>query len=331
MGSSSWNDEYYKDREDVRVKENKSAFVYDSAMKSTPHASRVVNDKMDPKGVRRESRDSDAHPDSVAVGVIFDVTGSMGGIPVRLQKKLPQLMGLLTRKNYLAHPQILFGAVGDFFADRVPLQMGQFESGIEMDDDLGRLYLEGGGGGTMEESYQNAMLFFGRNTSIDCFEKRGKQGYLFLIGDEKPYSRSTKEEVLSILGTDVKDSVPIEEIVAEAREKYNVFFVIPKGASHGLDPSVKKRWTEVLGEQNVLMLDDPEGICEVIALAIGMCEGTVDLGDGATHLKDSGTDVGVINSVTRALDPLSKGVSLSRVGTGNLPEKVSSNDKVVRL
>ena len=36
-------------------------------------------------------------------------------------------------------PQILFGAIGDATCDRVPLQIGQFESDNRMDDDLGRI------------------------------------------------------------------------------------------------------------------------------------------------------------------------------------------------
>ena len=143
---------------------------------------------MDPRDVRvRESRDSDAHPESHAVAVLFDVTGSMQGVPRILQANLPKLMGLLIRKGYLDHPQILIGAIGDATCDAAPLQVGQFESGIEIEEDLGKLYLEGGGGGHITESYELAMYFMARHTAIDCFEKRGRRGYLFVIGDEIPY------------------------------------------------------------------------------------------------------------------------------------------------
>src|SRR3954471_13838154 len=108
MGGSRWSDDFYNDREDDRKKTGKSAFAYDARLKADPTAKRAVHDKMDPRGVTRESRDSDAHPSTVAIGVVFDVTGSMGGIPVQLQKKLPQLMGLLERKSYVKDPQILF-------------------------------------------------------------------------------------------------------------------------------------------------------------------------------------------------------------------------------
>ena len=104
-------------------------------------------------------------------------------------------MGLLLRKGYLAHPQILIGGIGDATCDRAPLQVGQFESGIEIDEDLAKLWLEGGGGGQQTESYELAMYFMARHTSIDCLEKRGQRGYLFLIGDEMPYPKVKRKEV----------------------------------------------------------------------------------------------------------------------------------------
>ena len=85
--------------------------------------------------------------------------------PRALQAKLPQLLGLLLRKGYAAHPQIMFGAIGDATCDRAPLQVGQFESDNRMDDDLSRILLEGGGGGQKTESYELALYFMARHTA----------------------------------------------------------------------------------------------------------------------------------------------------------------------
>ncbi len=110
----------------------------------------------------REARDSDAHPISNPVAVMFDVTGSMQTVPRILQKNLPTLMGLCLRKGYLDDPAILIGAIGDATCDLVPLQVGQFESGNEIENDLNNLYLEGGGGGQQMESYELALYFLAR-------------------------------------------------------------------------------------------------------------------------------------------------------------------------
>src|ERR1700720_42367 len=210
MGSTRWSDDHYHDRAKLRAETGKDAFEYDDAIKSGEADARV-HDKMNPRDVTvRESRDSDAHPRSHAVGVLFDVTGSMQEVPRILQANLPKLMGLLIRKGYLEHPQILIGAIGDATCDTAPLQVGQFESGIEIEEDLGRLFLEGGGGGHITESYELALYFMARHTAIDCYEKRGRRGYLFVLGDEIPYPRVKRREVARLLGDRLQEDLPIE-------------------------------------------------------------------------------------------------------------------------
>src|SRR5216684_3447913 len=122
-------------------------------------------------------------------------------------------MGLLILKGYLEHPQILIGAIGDATCDTAPLQVGQFESGIEIEEDLGKLFLEGGGGGHITESYELAMYFMARHTAVDCYEKRGRRGYLFVIGDEIPYARVKRTEVAAYIGDGLQADVPIQELI----------------------------------------------------------------------------------------------------------------------
>src|SRR5947209_12783472 len=215
MGGTRWSDEHYKDRARLRAATGKDAFEHDHAIKSG-QADRKVHDKMNPYGLTvRESRDSDAHPESHAVGVLFDVTGSMQSVPRILQQNLPRLMGLLLRKGYLEHPQLLIGAIGDATCDAAPLQVGQFESGIEIEEDLAKLYLEGGGGGHITESYELALYFMARHTALDCYEKRRKRGYLFVLGDEIPYARVKRKEVEKYLGEKLQADIPVADLVAE--------------------------------------------------------------------------------------------------------------------
>jgi hypothetical protein len=305
MGTSRWSDDFYSAREAERAKTGTSAFHYTEAINKGEEI-RQVHATMNPQGVTRESRDSDEHPDSNSVAVIFDVTGSMHTVPVLLQKKLPKLMGTLGRKNYLPHPQVLFGAVGDYYNDKGPVQIGQYESGIEMDDDLGRFWLEGGGGGTGEESYELALYFFARHTSIDCFEKRGRKGYLFIVGDEKPYPRVDRQAVKRIFGDDIQEDIPIEQIIAECREKYHVFFLLPKGTSHWNSTPTHARWIQLLGEDYFRLLEDPDTVCETISVIIGMTEGTVNLDQAKEHLREAGTSEAALNHVTNAVQSLAR-------------------------
>lgn len=322
MGASTWNDDFYSHREEVRKKENKSAFEYNDKVRTLRREEQKVHEKLDPKGVKvRESRDSKEHPESLAVGVMFDVTGSMAQVPVACQKQLPRLMGLLSKTGFVKDPQVLFGAVGDSRCDRASLQIGQFESGIEMDDDLGRMFLEKGGGGSMEESYQNALYFFARHTAADCFEKRGKKGYLFLIGDEKPYMQVSRNEVETLCNDGLQDNIPIETIIKEVQERYHTFFIIPQHTSNGTNPIIERVWSGLLGSDKVIKLDDAEMISEVIALAVAITEGATTLASAKEALEGQGCSGATIGAVTTALRHIA--VAQDRLGT--------STDATIRL
>jgi hypothetical protein len=288
MGHSDWSDAAYQTRQQGRRARNQSAFTYDQQVRASGVAR--AHPQMNPYGKLRESRDSRQHPESLAIAVIFDVTGSMGNVPRVLQTKLGALMRTLIRRGYVAHPQLLFGAVGDAYSDRVPLQIGQFESGLEMDDDLGKLFLEGGGGGQVHESYELALYFMACHTSIDCYERRGQKGYLFTIGDEKPYAAVRRQHVAEHIGDGLELDLPVEQVVAAVQERYEYFHIIPTNTSHGRSAEVQDRWRGLIGER-VLLLEDEAAVCETIALAIGLCEGALDnLAGGAAALGPAGAD-----------------------------------------
>ena len=316
MGQSRWSDAAYQARQHHRRTTGQTAFTYDQHARATGVAR--VHDAMNPWGATRESRDSHLHPESVAIAVLFDVTGSMGVVPRVLQTKLGALMQLLIKKGYVNHPQLLFGAVGDAYCDAVPLQIGQFESGIEMDDDLAKLYLEGGGGGQVHETYELGLYFIARHTSIDCYEQRRRKGYMFTIGDEKPYPVARRRHIEQLIGDRPKRDIPVEQIIAEAQQRYEYFHIIPTNTSHGRNPEVQARWTDLLGER-VLRLEDEAAVCETIALAIGLCEGTLDdLADGAVDLVAAGADRGAVATATTALRRVAANRLLAPVARGLL-------------
>jgi hypothetical protein len=324
MGSGRWSTDVYDAAARMRASTGTSAFAYSDS------GARRVHDALNPFGVdMRESRDSDEHPQSLAIAVLFDVTGSMRRVPRVLQTKLPGLLGLVLRKDYVADPHIMFGAIGDATCDRVPLQVGQFESDNRMDDDLGRIVLEGGGGGQMTESYELAMYFMARHTAIDCFEKRGRRGYLFLIGDELPYPRVSAAQVRDIIGDDLGEDISTETILAELKRRYHVYYIIPAGSSYARDERVLDHWRDLLG-QNVIQLDDLDAVCETIALTIGLEEGAIGLDEGLDHLVDVGSTAGA--TVGRALATIGsargtvvRGPALRRAATD------SGDDGLIRL
>jgi hypothetical protein len=277
MGSGRYSTDVYDSTVGSTLRSGGDTFAHTTRTKSAPQEQWKVHDTLDPKTVAgpgspfegqimRESRDSDEHPTSTPIAVIFDETGSMGQFPRQIQKELPALFEMLQLKGYVEHPQILFGGVGDAFSDRVPLQLGQFESDNRMDEQLGSIFLEGNGGGGGHESYDLALYFMARHTATDSFDKRGEKGYLVMIGDEFPYDQVTAAHVRKHIGDELDENISIEAIIAEVLEKWNVTFIIPDGRH------VDNRWRELLGPENVHVLDDMGEITKVIADRIGQAE-----------------------------------------------------------
>jgi len=299
MGSGRWSTDVYSAAAGYRAATGTSAFAYSDS------GARKAHPALDPMNVgKRESRDSDEHPHSTPIAVLFDVTGSMGTVPRVLQTKLPQLLGLLTRKGYATDPHLMFGAIGDATCDRVPLQVGQFESDNRMDDDLARIVLEGGGGGQRSESYELAMYFMARHTDLDSVAKRGRRGYLFIIGDEMAYPQVKPKEVRRFIGDRLGEPIGTEALLAELRRSFDVYYIMPTAAGWGGDAEILGYWRTLLG-QHVIELDDLDAVCETIALTVGLGEESIDLDGGLADLVEVGSAAGP--SVGKALAPLGAG------------------------
>lgn len=263
MGYTSWSSDAYS-----HLKTSYSGKSADQIFSSG------MNPTMDPKGlVFRESRDSDAHPNSIAIAVFLDVTGSMGQIPEMLiRHKLGSLMDTL-----LAHgvedPQVMFSAIGDHHTDRAPLQIGQFESGTdELNDCLSKVYIEGGGGGQNMESYLLAWLVAGRHTSIDCFEKRGNKGFLFTIGDEKNWDSVAAPRLKELMGYAQTDPITDAQVLAQAQRMYHVFHIHINETGYKDNPDVIGYWKKLLGER-ALILDQHMAVAELIASTVAVING----------------------------------------------------------
>lgn len=216
---------------------------------------RSINNAMSPFGVQlRESRDSEEHPESLAIIVALDLTGSMGSVPHHLVKDgLPTMMDNML-KNGIKDPQVLFLGVGDHMYDDAPLQVGQFESSDELLDKwLTTVYLEGGGGGNAGESYLLAWYFAGFRTSIDCFEKRNQKGFLFTIGDEPTLKKIPEKYLKALLGDGQYQEFSALELLDKAREKYHVFHLHIRETGTGSRQETIDGWIQLLGDHLIVI------------------------------------------------------------------------------
>lgn len=285
----SWSSSTYAAARDANKLRGVDDFTYDSSRVSDPVTGRrLVHATLDPRGVTRECLDSDVCPQATAVACFFDVTGSMNTVPRRLLAKLPALHSVIRLGGYLEFPQIMFGAIGDATCDHVPLQVGQFEFGNEADENLANFVLEGGGGGQKTESYELALYFLAHMTRTDCWDKRRKRGYAFMIGDEMAYRAVKPRETADVLGRTIGERIPVEAILAEVLRRWDLYYILPAGSSYVGDSEVLGFWRNLLG-QNVIELGDLDKVCEVIALTVGLGEDATDLDTGLATLAAAGT------------------------------------------
>lgn len=217
-----------------------------------------IHESMDPKkALLREARDSEVHPLSMPLILGLDVTGSMGYIPNELiEDGLPNLVSNLHKKG-VADPAIMFVGLGDSRCDRAPLQVGQFESGdSELDMWLTRTWLEGGGGGNGGESYAWAWWFAANRCKTDHYEKRGKRGFIFTIGDDNCHD-ITKSEFEEVLGI-THEGMSAAELFQQARKQWHVYHLcLNRGAGC-------QEWKKFMGE-HAISVDNYKDIPDIIA------------------------------------------------------------------
>jgi hypothetical protein len=221
-----------------------------------------IHELMDPKGVTfRECRDSEAHPATIPISLNLDVTGSMLKIPEYLVRNgLPHMMSNLIQRGAV-DASLMFAAIGDHESDRAPLQVGQFESGDEeLDLWLTRTWLEGKGGGNPGESYMLAWYFAAFHTKLDAFEKRGKKGFLFTVGDE-PCLPDLPSTVVKERVGNVQKSWKSVDLLKEAQKMYEVFHIhVMEGAQGARSLNY---WENLLG-QRCIPVEDHTKISDVI-------------------------------------------------------------------
>jgi hypothetical protein len=251
-----------------------TALGYDTKPKEEIFTQRNINSAMNPHGITvRESRDSEDHPNSVAVVLALDVTGSMGSVPHYLVKEgLPHIMDTIIQGG-VPDPQLLFLGIGDHECDQSPLQVGQFESSDDLLDKwLTDIYLEGGGGGNAGESYLLAWYFAAQHTAIDCLEKRNQKGFLFTVGDEPVLESIPARKLKALMGDGQYEDYTAHQLFEKAREKYHVYHINIGETYSGGRKEVMDGWRQLLAD-NVIMAERKEGVAKIISdIVIGKTE-----------------------------------------------------------
>lgn len=201
-------------------------------------ARRGPHPTLDPKGNIRECMNE------LPIVVALDVTRSRGDDSRVMYEKLPMFIGQLEVQGYVPGAAISFAAIGDADSDLAPLQVGQFEADNRLDEVLSRFWLEEGGGGTGQESYELAAYFYAHHSVLAAHE-RGEKGFFFFVGDEGFYPKVSREHIEQVLGREVEEDVDALEAFAALQDKYEVFFILPRQSwqerQRDIDAEIRQR------------------------------------------------------------------------------------------
>lgn len=257
---------------------------------------RSMSQLLDPRGLSvRESRDSVTNPVSTPIMIGLDVTGSMGHIAHEMAKHgLNTTLRNIYDRRPITDPHCLIMGIGDIEWDQAPFQISQFEADIRLLEQLQEVYIEGHGGGNHYESYALAWYAATHHTSCDAFEKRGKKGYLFTIGDEEPTARLPSHKLQEVFGSAPQGEVDLEHLLTLTRERWEVFHIIVAQGDYATryPDRVKARWHELLGD-DALWLANYKKLPEVIVSAIQVAEGA-DAGEVASSWDDPDGSIGAV-------------------------------------
>jgi hypothetical protein len=202
---------------------NSDAFTYQGydVHAGSAAARREVHPSLNPYQQIRECRNT------TPIVVAMDVTRSRGNDSRIMYEKLPMFIGQIEAKSYAEGAAISFAAIGDVTCDQAPLQISQFEADNRLDKALSSFWLEEGGGGTGQESYEMIAYYYARKTKIEANE-RGEKGYFFFVGDEGFYPKVSGTQVKRWIGDDLAEDIDSGKIFEELQKKFHVFFIYPK-------------------------------------------------------------------------------------------------------
>lgn len=195
---------------------------------------------------RKRIRSESKNPLIIAV----DVTGSMASWPFEIFDRLPLLFNTLSQ--YREDLEICFAAIGDAACDRWPLQVTTFARGFDLEQLLGSLYGEGGGGDA-PESY--GLFAHWVDTHVDI-PNTEEAPFLIVFGDITMHPQIPKEQIQKILGDGHTSAVDAVETWKKVSKKWNTWFLRRPSGKRG--DEVDQQWGKAIGPQKILPIQDEQ-------------------------------------------------------------------------
>lgn len=192
------------------------------------------------------------------VVVCIDHTGSFKTEVGIVLEKLP-LLGVEVER-YIPEYAICFSLIGDTTSDSFPFQVRDFDKGISLDTHIKALYPEGDGGDA-PESYDLAAYYFTHH----CEMPNAVKPLFIWVLDSNTRRYLAAKDIKNCIGDTVQSDLDSGEVLKKLTDKFTVYVILKGSRSKGF-------WTDIVGDQNVIPLEEPRDIVEMI---IGIVAGEV--------------------------------------------------------
>jgi len=248
----SWNEDtssWYGEAK-YRYKGKGAAKRRESAERAKAHGPRSYESNKGPNekiiDAHKHIRTESSNPLIVAI----DVTGSMADWPFEIFDRLPLLYNTLSQ--YRENLEICFAAIGDAAVDRWPLQVTTFAGGFDLEQLLGSLYGEGGGGDA-PESY--GLFAHWVNTHVEILPLAEKP-FLIVFGDVTMHPWVPSGQIAHYLGDGKNGDVDAVKAWRQASKTWNTWFLRRPTGRPG--DKVDQQWGQAIGKQKILHIKDEQ-------------------------------------------------------------------------
>lgn len=248
----------------------------------------------------------------------FDVTGSMGQLPKIIYDKMPMIAGQIKQNKYMEDPEMSLAAVGDIFSDKASIQVCNFSKLRSLDEWLGRLWLEGGGGPGSKESYEMTAYFY-----ANMCEMPNAENPIFLFtADEGFYENLVSSDLEAHFGGKRQDTDAYAVFKNLRKNFKDNVFLIHRRYSALDDAWIVKQWKRALGDANVVLLSEDLAIADITLGVVALASRSRTLDEYVEDMKTRPLDLGGekfapqsperIKVVRGALEELAEYLAVSR-------------------
>ncbi len=221
-----------------------------AAERATAHGPRTYAKKDGPNEAVIDPQKYVHTPSPNPLIVAVDVTGSMASWPFEIFDRLPLLYNTLSQ--YREDLAICFAAIGDAGYDQWPLQVTTFASGYDLEQLLGALYGEGGGGDA-PESY--GLFAHWVNTHVET-PNVSEAPFLILFGDAPMHPQVPARQISHYLGDRGNGSVDAIQAWQQLCQNWNVWFLRRPTGEPG--DHVDQQWGQAISEQKIFHIQDEQ-------------------------------------------------------------------------